>query len=388
MSKRDREKRRQRSRERQDGAKQVSGRRSGFGVLDLKKANDEADWFKPKKASYLINLVPFVVGSDILEKLRDPDGNIIGIRKGDEEYKLEVPVHTRLGPENKSCLCRLLAFGLDCFICEQKVGLSWEKDERMIRDHTPQWRDMYNIQVLEPSGHEEKIYLWDVAYKSFESEMLDELKEVEIDEGRKIYVGGVEDDISSVRFRGIDKTMVNAKGDVISFVGFKSFKFMERDDELDEDLLELVHPLDEMLIIPADYDVVKNLYLGVDPEGDEEGEPDKEKDDKQPSDEDEDTQETGELTWDGLDDMDIDQMLAFMEQEGLKIRGAPRMKERKLRKALREEQPEEEKEPEEEKGENTCPFDHVFGVECDKFKDCDKCDIWQECAKAQQEMNK
>ena len=33
-------------------------------------------------------------------------------------------------------------------------------------------------------------------------------------------------------------------------------------------------------------------------------------------------------------------------------------------------------------GKNKCPFGHVFGKDCEKFDDCDSCDLWDDCIEA------
>lgn len=424
--KRDKE-RRDRSRQRQKQGKTVTGRRSGFGILDLRKIDGDVDFFKPKKQTYVIDFVPFLITTNILDNLRDPDGNKIDVREGDEEYKLEVPVHSRIGTEGKTAFCNLLAFGLPCFICEQKVGLTWPEDKIAIKAHSPQWRNMYNLRVVEPTGSEDKVLLWDVAYKTFESEMIDELREVENDEDIEIFVGGVEDDIRSVRFRGIEKTIPGEGDKPISFVGFKSFKFPERDEELDKDLLDDAYPLDTMLII-HDYDYVKNLYLGYDTGDEDEGKTakkeetgseDTEKDDVVPSDE-----ESGDdKGWDDLKDMDHDEMMALIKREGIQqeMRGAKRKSKKDLQKMLkkhRKKMLEGAEEPKEENGDDDAegktpkkgdkghcpsgytvlgekgivllvPADEVddLGKNNDTHKECDKCEVWQECAKAEQQLD-
>lgn len=54
-------------------------------------------------------------------------------------------------------------------------------------------------------------------------------------------------------------------------------------------------------------------------------------------------------------------------------------------------EPAAEEEEEEVSGgdDNQCPSGHVFGADNDKFdKDCDDCDCWETCFKAQKELNK
>jgi len=44
--------------------------------------------------------------------------------------------------------------------------------------------------------------------------------------------------------------------------------------------------------------------------------------------------------------------------------------------------------PIQEKEENKCPYKYDFGVDVNKFKECDKCDVWESCMDAKEGVNK
>jgi hypothetical protein len=212
-----------------------------------------------------------------------------------------------------------------------------------------------------------------------------------------------------VKFRGVDKTIPNPRGGgTIQFHEYKSFDFPERDD-LKDDILEEAFALDKLFVIPT-YEQTKAWFLGMVPDDDEDtpepkekGDgketPESEKDDvvppkeeKEPKDKEEpkDKKEPKEGSWDELDDMDQDEMLAFMKKQSIRIRGSKRMKEKQLRKELKKLEPEEKEtttpEDEEDNSETTCPSGHKYGHEHDETADCDACDIWQECAAEQDKL--
>ncbi len=100
--------------------------------------------------------------------------------------------------------------------------------------------------------------------------------------------------------------------------------------------------------------------------------------------------------------MDKKEMLEFMEDQDIRIRGAKRMKEKQLRKALEDEKPEPEEKTmtrgdkggkgkkKDKDEENPCPEGLEFGTDCDDKPECDDCnpDVWKECAKEQDRLAK
>ena len=70
---------------------------------------------------------------------------------------------------------------------------------------------------------------------------------------------------------------------------------------------------------------------------------------------------------------------------------APKARKPRARKA--DPEPEEEtaeeapaRKPRERKKKQECPFDHEFGTDNDQFDDCDKCEVWDACADAKDNL--
>ncbi len=404
MAKRERDRRRERMVDRQKRSGDERGKRGSGNrrYLKLENANGDISWFKPGKRN-LITIVPFEVKNPEYAELRTAEGNTpIGVRVGDLDYKLEIPLHRDMGPEKIQFICPKCAVGKRCFPCEQKEGLDWVTDKKERKALNISWRNMYNILDLN-AEEEEEIGLWEVSYELYEREMLDEIKEVEIDTGTRPVVG-VLTGASNVRFRGVEKTIPLPDGKTATFYEFKSFSFIGRKD-LSERILDDVHPLDLMYEIPS-YEQTKSWYLGqeMEPEAEEREETSQrqsryEKDDEPPADSDDQQKEeprtsSRELGWDNLDDMDKDEMLEFMKSEGIRIRSATRMTEKNLRKALAKERPAEKKEEKMSRGgkggtkDNPCPEGFKWGEDCDSEPACDNCDVWSDCAAEQDRLKK
>ena len=97
-SKRDRKKKRERTRGRQKRSQEDRDvRKTRRLYLDLTKTTiADVEWFKSGKRN-LINVVPFEVTNPEYQNLRSPAGKKIGMKPGDEDYKLELPIHRNMG---------------------------------------------------------------------------------------------------------------------------------------------------------------------------------------------------------------------------------------------------------------------------------------------------
>ena len=289
------------------------------GGITGKKAVDIPDdlRFKPEEGKNKIDIIPYVVATDHHPQ-RDE-----GYKKGEIDYVLDYFEHSYVGATGDSFLCLKKTFGLPCPICEeqQRMRASGKYDKEDIKELNPSRRVLYN--VIDKNDEDKGIQLFPVSHFLFEKELLEEAEAAEdeiiifadIEDGRTIFFRAVEDD-------SMDS----------SFLRYKSFKFYERDEELDENLIEQAISLDELLIIPT-YEEVKTAF--------ESNSNDKMEDDEAEDDE--------------VEDDEVEEIP---------------VKKRRQRKK-----------------ENECPYGHKFGVDIDREKDCKKCDeeVWQKCAEENEE---
>ena len=66
----------------------------------------------------VIDFLPFVITQEWYKNLRTFSGLTTNLDVGDWDYKLELPVHQRVGENNDHIVCRRLAFGEKCPRCE------------------------------------------------------------------------------------------------------------------------------------------------------------------------------------------------------------------------------------------------------------------------------
>jgi len=137
------------------------------------------DWFKvTSKAKNEIDIVEFRITQDWYPKLKCRGGGTcgdLGLVPGELDYKLEIPVHQRIGPNKKDHLCPMDAFGEACPVCEEKFALLEKNNNKWDRNTmgplNASWRDFYVVWNYATNRFEP----WQVAYTSFEKILQDAL---------------------------------------------------------------------------------------------------------------------------------------------------------------------------------------------------------------------
>ena len=231
-------------------------------ALDYGKANGKVipyDMAAEKGKTRLVDIIPFVVTQSWYKDLRTKSGSPTELEIGDWDYKLEIPVHKNVGPDNKTFLCLQQAFGRRCPLCEELYA-EWDKDEgdqdsKKIEALKSSWRCHYN--AYDYDGESGEIELWDdQSYFLFEDILIEAM---EADDEGLVTFWDLEDG------RSIEYKTREKKIGKYPFHEAHSIAFHTR-DPYGEDILEKVHPLDAMLIIPTEKDVL-DAHLGS--EGDE-----------------------------------------------------------------------------------------------------------------------
>lgn len=301
------------------------------------------------KTRNTIDILPFIITQDWYKNLRSKSGTTTGLKVGDMDYKLEYPVHKGIGENNDTFLCLRLAFGKKCLICEEMFE-EWEKadvdqDEKKLRALKPSWRDAYN--VYDYAAPDKDIQLWeDQSYFLFEDILIEEMETdpdglsafCDLEEGK------------SIEFRGREKSIGRT-----TFAEAHSLNFINR-DKYEESVLEDVFPLDAMLIIPG-YDDVAKAHLGLDDMGSTPDEPESRIKDEPESKHDEQTQTS------------------------------PRRPPRRQQKEVSETASKIASEPD-DPAKIECPAHGIFGVDCNRLKQCADCEetIFTACANLQDNL--
>ena len=241
-----------------------------------------------------------------------------------------------------------------CPVCEYQAFLrDTEASDDEIKRWNPTRRTYYNVLVYDNEKEQAKgVQIFDIAHYYMEPELLALSRPRSrggVETGEKIFFSSPDKDGKSIAFTR-EGTRRNTT--------YKAFKFIDRDYDLEEEILKQAKCLDEIIHIPTYEEVKEALYLGL-PDGKEEAEPE-----------------------------DI-------PSEGVRRRGrsvAPMPSEapkEEVKEEVKEEAKEEKQEVKEEKKEEVkeevkknlvCSVpDGTFGIDIEKLGACAQCDIWDAC---------
>jgi len=276
--------------------------------------DQEVKFFKPKENVNLINIIPFEVKSKKHPLVLSGDMEI-----GDIDYVMDIYLHRSVGPADKEVVCLKKNYGKACPICEEaekfrKAGKDDEYDALK-----PSRRVLYNVVDLKAV---DDILVFKVSHHLFEKELIEEARSQSGD-GEIVYFSDIEEG-SAIKFRRkMDKFKKT------EFMKYKSFEFKEREEELDEDLIDEAISFDEIMEVLS-YSEIQNVLYGEDE--DTEGE----------TENDDDSEDTEE------------------EDEKPKKKKAQKKKAKKV------------------KAGDKCPHGHSFGKDTDQHEECDDCELWEE----------
>ena len=315
-------------------ANKDNGSGSKGGVINYRNYDGEIKFFSPAEGKHRINIIPYVIKTKNHPLVKSGEAEI-----GEKDYVLDFYAHRGVGPAEKTVLCLKNTYGKPCPICEQAAALRKAGKEKEANALKPSRRVVYNIEDLKEPG---VLKVFETSHYLFEKELIEEARDD--DEGGFIDFAD-EDEGMEIKFRA---SKVTKNG--MEFTEFKSFGFEDRDEKLDEKLLEDAISFDELLIVPTYEEAEKILY------GDEEDDED-EQEDEEP---------------------------------------APKKSSKKSSKKSKSDEEDDEAENDEEDDEDDepklkakcggncekCPHGHKFGEDCDDFDECDDCDLWPKCVKA------
>lgn len=336
---------------------------SGGGIF--KDNLTGVNFWRCKEGDHLIDVIPYFAGPN------DPDPEVA---EGMDTYKLEVFVHSGVGPNDQMVLCLAKTYGKKCPICEHRKRLLKEAspDEELIQDLNVSRfpRVIYNIICYDTNEEEEKgIQVWHT------SSYLMERFLVELARNPRIRTGGLEafTDFSHIDKEAGKSIAFSRKGTGIN-TQYIGHKFVDRDYDVPDEILEQAKCLDELIHIPT-YEEVYKLYYGEDEEEEEEEEKPtrslRERKKPEPEEEDEDD--------DDEDDEDDSEEEEEEEEEEKPVRRGRRS----IKKRTEPEEEEEEEKPKKKKKEtkkSKCPHGGKFGIDIDELDECEECSVWTECA--------
>lgn len=347
---------------------------------------------EPKKVK--LDFLPYLVTDAKHPDRDDKEGVAI---PGSQWYRRPFKLHRNVGgAKGKSYVC-LSSVGKKCPICEYQTELFKTDRDGAIALY-PKDRVLYVVIPIGDKNHEEIPYIWDMSVKLFHEQLQEQLEEDDENETFPELENGKTLELT-FKWKGI--------GDGKPFPETRHIDFEDR-EPYDESILDEVPNLDEVLNVLS-YDELNAKFLAIDDDDEPEKEEEKEEQPKQRkrnSPFKEQKEEEPEITWEQLVNKSERSLIRLIEKKELEI-NTEDYDENELRIAVAEElgidipikkeKPtrerktsvkEETEQPktrssrtkkEEKPIKEKCPYKHTFGVDSEKFDDCENCDIWREC---------
>jgi len=317
---------------------------SGYGYLNLPKG---ISVFNPEaKSTVKLDFMPYEVTSK-----RHPDRNVedeIAI-PGSLWYKLPFKIHRNIGVDNDKVVC-LTSIGKACPVCEKRAELIRQEADKEDTDGLKQSkRNLYCVIPLDSKKHDAEPHIMDMSQYLCQEEINNTLEE---DEEFEVFPDLEEGLTMKCRF---DESNIGKN----KFAELGKVTPVERKEQYTEDILDDIPNLDEVLNILT-YKELEAKFLELDEEDvNEEEEPEKETPTRKRKTRDE-------------------------EPEEEKPKRTRKVEEEEPEEEVEEEKPKRTRKRKETQDDNNkCPYGHEFGKDCDEYKDCAKCEVWDDCGEEQ-----
>lgn len=387
---------------------------SSYGYLKLPKG---LSVFKEEAGGrHYFDIIPYEVS-----KVYHPDRVDDTAAPGTLWYKRPFKIHRNIGTAKDAVVCPT-SFGKKCPICEHRaLRVKEGADKKELDALKPSWRNLYLIIPLKDKKFEKKIHVWDISQAMFQDLLADEVNEKpeneifpDIEEGKTLYV------------RFDSKTIGSGR----PFAEASRIDFEPRERLYKESILDEVPCLDDLLNLKT-YKELEALFFELDAEditdegvGEYEDEapakPSRRKpapvEEEEPEDDDDaepappprrkrqeepvGRRKPAPVEDDGDEDEDEPEEEPAPRRRSTKPEPAKPAR----RKPAPVEDDGDEDEDEEEpappisrkkqpaaapakagkssgKG-HVCPYGHKFGKDCERFDDCDECELWDACVEA------
>jgi len=238
-------------------AKEIAQKALTFEPSAISLPDGTSLWRPKKEGVYRMEILPYEVGKG------NPNAD-----EGMVHWERTFYVHSRIGPNQQWFLCPAQTLGKKCPICEFRAKLmkDVDSDEEMIAALAPKKRQLFNILV---HGEEDKgIQLFEYSFHQFGKLLFTYLKNDDEDEYQNF---SHLDDGQTLKVSFDDKGAYGKEASVI--------EFKPRKTELDEDLLDQTHCLDD-LMKETPFKEMKNALLQTTSEDDDDDDDDDDEDEK------------------------------------------------------------------------------------------------------------
>lgn len=341
---------------------------SSYGYLKLPK---NVSVYSPEPDSRVkLDFMPYIVTDK-----NHPDRNVqsdIAV-EGSLWYKRPFKIHREIGTGNDTVVCPT-SFGKRCPICEHRAKRFKEgADPEETKALKASDRNLYLVIPLDSKKNEAKLHLMDISQYLFQNLLNDELEE---DEDHGVFPDLEEGLTLKVRWNS------SVIGKSKPFAEANRIDFLEREEGYDEKMLDTIPSLDELLTVMS-YEALQAKFFELDSE-----ETTKE------ADEDEEEEEKPIVR----KKKTIAPEPEPEEEEEEEEAPAPPVRKKKPAPVVEEDDEDEEDEEEEtptpvrtkktavpepaakaKPAGNKCPHGHKFGVDVEKYDECDDCKLWDAC---------
>jgi hypothetical protein len=362
---------------------------SSYGYLSLPR---DLNVFKEEPGSKMkIDIMPYEVTDP-----RHPDRNDeAGIAMpGDLWYKRPFKVHRNIGPNNELAICPT-SVGKRCPICEYRAKRLKEGAEKAETDAMrPSLRNLYVVIPIENRKFEEKPHIWDISQYLFQNLLNEELEEnpdceifPDLEEGL------------TLRVRFDSKTIGKSQ----PFADANRIDFEDREDAYDEKIMKSIPNLDEILIIPSFKELELKFFememeegaepvVEADPDDDDPEPPVRKRKSAEPDPDDDDPEppvRKRKREPEPEPDDDPEPPVRKRKKDPEQEEEAPPVRRKREPEPEPDDDPEppvrkRKKDPEPDDEKQTCPHGFKFGKDCEKYDECDDCEIWNDCYDEQQ----
>jgi hypothetical protein len=324
------------------------GGSGGSGIINWGKFKKSPSWYKPKEGTNKLNVIPFEAKTKNHPAVKSGELEI-----GDLDIFLDLWVHRNVGPSEATVVCPKKNFNKFCPLCAENKRLYDDGDKDGAKAFRATRRSFFNVQPI-IKGEVQDLEVWEVSHYNFTKLLVEEANECADGDDIINYADPEEGKVIKVRFgeESIGKT---------KYLQASRIDFLEREEEIDDDLIDQAISFDEGLVILSEEQIEKIMYGADEDEEDDDEKGKKSSENTSPYTEEEpDEDEDGETE---------EERRARIRKE--KSTAAKKAKEEK------EEDEEEEDKKSEKSSSNKKP--DCFGKKCDKLDKCDKCGDWDDC---------
>lgn len=316
----------------------------------------EVPKWRCKNGEHVIDIIPYRAGKF------DPNRP-----EGKAAYFLDIYIHKNIGSGNDRYVCPSKNYKKPCPICEEiKRQADNDVPYDDYKSDVAKRQNVYNIVCYDENEEDKGVQVWDIANFFMEDKLRGLARNKRT--GEPIYYASPKREIGrSISFERKGKKSMDGQ----TKVEFLSHEFLKRDYEISKDILESAVCLDE-IIIQSTYEEIYEAYWG-----------------ESCTKENKENHNRKKRRGGDDDDDDIEKELRNKKHHDDDEK--PKLKHSKHHNDDEDDtnnDEEDSKKKNKKKNEDlVCPSkEGEFGVDCDTLAKCKKCDIWDECAKAYDDL--